>query len=282
MTVSLRVVDDEDVVDRTPLLRAEPEYPTTSPIEERSNRRLVEVFQDVAPAIGIEDTPSIYLAVAGYPAVGLMTAFRKTHFLAGHLASCRPVMDIDNLCVPISAQTEHFNNFWQLTGAYVGVPFESQRGKSQQHPAVTAIREISEWLDLTQTRAIELGGVRERTFYHWQRNPSVQPRRAETDRLSRLHALVELLVAEYGSQATRDWFKRGSPSRLERIADPGALDDVESEAFALLRGSLRSTFSEVPLVVRVTGDDPAAFAQSEVKVGEPLSKLVIPESDQRE
>jgi hypothetical protein len=277
----LTVEEVEDALDQTPLILIEAKHSPTAPVESHGYDIL---------GLGGSATPSIYVSLLGLSRSEVAVLPQsQLIFFAGH-SGCRQMPRIHNLCVPVRSKTDHFADYWLLTRPTLRG--EAENDPPSVHPSVRSVRDIANWLDITQTKAIEISGIRDRTFYHWRSNPEVQPRRQDTERLSRLHAVVELLIVEYGEDATQDWFKRGTPSRLERVSIPrdDELVDVEHEAFALIGETVGGVIDRLAasdrwpsLLGRESDESLAAeFANREVSVGEPLKKLILPESDQRE
>jgi hypothetical protein len=165
---------------------------------------------------------------------------------------------------------------WQLSEN------ESARSSPSDNPAILSIRRLSQWLQLTQADVLITVGVNERTFYHWQKYPQVQPRLVNIERLSRVHALVEALVEDIGIEPARKWFKGGSPSRLTQIrVSEDSLGQIEDQAFEELRA--RSWVKLGKLNLRLVGDsstgDATEFASREIQVGEPLAHLILPDDN---
>ncbi len=147
----------------------------------------------------------------------------------------------------------------------------------ESHRGIQAIRDLADWLELTQTAAIAIAGVHERTFYYWLANPAVQPRLKSVDQLSRVHAFVGGLVRDLGIDAARAWMKSGDPSRLDRLRiDTGAIADVEDEALSVMRDrALRSVLNR-RTQLRHRREDADEFAHAEVSLPDPMRSLYLP------
>jgi hypothetical protein len=147
------------------------------------------------------------------------------------------------------------------------------------HPAVKAVRDIVGWLGISQTDAIAVSGISERTFYHWQSNPEVNARANQVARLSRLRALIESMVSDLGKLWVANWFQAGHPTRLDQLRqDPSALDSIEAEGLGVIRDHLRSSLDGVPVSPEMVTDrlDPIEFAHAEVARPDAPSRLILP------
>jgi hypothetical protein len=132
-------------------------------------------------------------------------------------------------------------------------------------------------LELTQVEAVELVGLSERTYYHWQANPTVQPRRSSVENLSRVHALVEGLVTDLGEEWARMWLRQGSPARLERMHDPEGLRSVEDESLEVMKDHLMGAIGRIEVGPDEVDTQTSAdlFASRERVVPDPLPSFVV-------
>ena len=157
-------------------------------------------------------------------------------------------------------------------------------GHRQESSGLRAMRDVCEWLQITRAEAIAITGVNERTYYHWQAHPAVQPRLRSVEHLSRVHAFLELLIAEHGDTWVRGWTREGSPTRLERLRDPAQLLAIENEALALAaEAAMRQVMSVRSMPVRVTAEEDAElFAARERELADPVELIVISREADRE
>lgn len=155
---------------------------------------------------------------------------------------------------------------------------EDASSNDAENPVVRAVNEISRWLRISRVQALQVAGLKERTFYYWQSRPNTQPRLASVDQLSRIHALLEGLVRDFGTDWTRQWIRDGSPSRLSRmLTDTNAVTDIEAEALSEMRDHWATVIPELGVTSRRPSEgDPAAFAAAEVKLADPLQPHLEP------
>jgi hypothetical protein len=147
----------------------------------------------------------------------------------------------------------------------------------EENAVIRAVRDLCEWLQITQAEAALTAGLSERTFYYWQANPSVQPRLRSVEQLSRVHAFVEGMVHDFGEDQTRAWMREGSPSRLVRLRDADALHAIEDEALEAMRQQAVQTTVGLRRAPRgdARRDDADLFAARERIVPEPLQLIVV-------
>ena len=162
-------------------------------------------------------------------------------------------------------------------------PGHSASPQAVVHPAVQAVRDIVNWLGISQTDAIAVSGISESTFYHWQRNPTVNARANQVAHLSRLRALVQTMVVEFGDVWSTNWFNTGQPTRLDRLRqDTSTIDSLEAEGLGVVREHLKGAIAGTMLSPDMITDDGDAvgFAQAELEAPDTPSRLILPH-DQR-
>jgi hypothetical protein len=141
-----------------------------------------------------------------------------------------------------------------------------ERHDRRESGAVGSVREIANWLQMSQSDVLPLVGIKSRTFYHWQANLDVQPRLRNVEQLSKVHALLRGLIEDFGLRWTRDWIRRGNPSRLATMVDhPEDIDRIEDEGIDLMKAKLGQSLAELgrswsPIADR---DDAAEIARAE-------------------
>ena len=151
------------------------------------------------------------------------------------------------------------------------------------HAGLRAVDELRRWLSLTVADVARIAGLSESTIYWWAEHPTSIPRPAKIDRLLGLQALAWGLVEDLGEPETRQWFRAGHPSPLDRLRrDPRALAVVEEQGYKLLQRLANKRLADAGPGRPVTDDDDqrdlARLAEQERDLREPL---VVEELDPR-
>ena len=152
-----------------------------------------------------------------------------------------------------------------------------------RHAGLRAIDDLRRWLSLNVADIARIADLSESTVYWWAEHPTSIPRPAKIDRLLGLQALAWGLVEDLGEAMTRQWFRVGHPSPLDRLRrDPGALPVVEEQGYKLLQRLANKRLADAGPGRPVTDDDDrrdlARLAEQERDVKEPL---VVEELDPR-
>jgi hypothetical protein len=124
------------------------------------------------------------------------------------------------------------------------------------HAGLRAVDDLRRWLSLSVAEVARIAGLSESTIYWWAEHPTSTPRPAKIDRLLGLQALAWGLVEELGEPMTRQWFRAGRPSPLDRLRrDPGALPVVEEQGYKLLQRLANKRLADAEPGRPVTDDD---------------------------
>ncbi len=117
------------------------------------------------------------------------------------------------------------------------------------HTGVRAIDNLRRWLGLRIDEVTDIVGLSPSTYYYWQANPDSLPRAAKVDTLFRFHALVAALVLELGDTGASDWFRFGTPSRLQTLRQdmPFALSRLESDAYDTVERLAAARLADLPI-----------------------------------
>jgi hypothetical protein len=151
------------------------------------------------------------------------------------------------------------------------------------HAGLRAVDDLRRWMSLSVADIARIAGLSESTVYWWAEHPTSIPRPAKIDRLLGLQALAWGLVEDLGEAMTRQWFRAGRPSPLDRLRrDPGALPVVEEQGYKLLQRLANKRLADAGPGRPVTDDDDqrdlARLAEQERDLKEPL---VVEELDPR-
>jgi hypothetical protein len=144
------------------------------------------------------------------------------------------------------------------------------------HAGLRAVDDLRRWLSLTIAEVARIAGLSESTVYWWAEHPTSLPRPVKIDRLLGLQALAWGLVEDLGEAMTRQWFRAGRPSPLDRLRrDPEALRIVEEEGYKLLQRLASRRLADAGRGQPVTDDDDqrdlARLAEQERDLKEPLT-----------
>jgi hypothetical protein len=144
------------------------------------------------------------------------------------------------------------------------------------HAGLRAVDDLRRWLSLTVADIVRIAGISESTIYWWAEHPTSIPRPAKIDRLLGLQALVWGLVEDLGEATTRQWFRAGHPSPLDRLRrDPRALPAIEAAGYKLLQRLASRRLAEAGPGRPVTDDDDrrdlGRLAKQEHDLEEPLA-----------
>jgi hypothetical protein len=111
----------------------------------------------------------------------------------------------------------------------------------RQHAGLRAVDDLRRWLTLTIVDIARIAWLSESTIYWWRQHPTSVVRPSKVDRLLALHALVGGMVAEFGEDDTRRWFRFGNPSPLDQLRnDPAGLAAVEDVGYGILLDRARA------------------------------------------
>jgi len=124
------------------------------------------------------------------------------------------------------------------------------------HAGLRAVDDLRRWLSLSVAEVAHIAGLSESTIYWWAEHPTSNPRPAKIDRLLGLQALAWGLVEDLGEPMTRQWFRAGRPSPLDRLRrDPEALPVVEEQGYKLLQRLANKRLADAGPGRPVTDDD---------------------------
>lgn len=133
--------------------------------------------------------------------------------------------------------------------------------EEQEAPATSAIRELKDWLALSDSELSDLTGISRRSITNWRSGMAAYG--STTRNLFGLHALVSSLRLHLGNQGALLWLVTGhfdGLSSLELLAqDPNRLDRVLVEAAPLI-------FSSEPRAM-------TAYVADEIREQEMLGEL---------
>jgi hypothetical protein len=149
------------------------------------------------------------------------------------------------------------------------------------HAGLRAVDDLRRWLSLSVAEVARIAGLSESTIYWWAEHPTSTPRPAKIDRLLGLQALAWGLVEDLGEPMTRQWFRAGRPSPLDRLRrDPGALPVVEEQGYKLLQRLANKRLADAGRPVTDDDDqrDVARLADQERQL---TKRLVARELDPR-
>lgn len=197
------------------------------------------------------------------------------HRWSALLSLCRQTTMIVELLIPASdllEQAEEGTSPNQPTA----LAHDAIDAGRDRHAGLRAVNDLRRWLSLTASDVARLGGIGESTIYWWTDHPTSVPRPAKIDRLLRLQALVWGLIDDLGETITRQWFRAGHPSPLDRLlSDPGTLPDIEEEIYDWLMRRARERLAEAGSGRAVTDEDDrrdlARLTEQEHDLGEPLA-----------
>jgi hypothetical protein len=115
------------------------------------------------------------------------------------------------------------------------IPIEDQPVPvSRSEQALAAIRELAQWMNVSEPDAAELAGGYRRSYYNWQRGS--QPYPAKTLDLFEAHALVAALVDSLDIRGARKWLNlttEGQP-RVTLLCSAAGRDKLSRLATRLI------------------------------------------------
>jgi uncharacterized protein (DUF2384 family) len=103
--------------------------------------------------------------------------------------------------------------------------------------AAQAVTDLAHWLDSPVEDIMARAGLAVSTYYHWRSHPDSHLRRSKGQRLFRIHAVVDMLFRELGSEQSQVWLSVGKPSSQSLMtanSEPSDLDELELRVFELI------------------------------------------------
>jgi hypothetical protein len=152
---------------------------------------------------------------------------------------------------------QHEQPLGQLEGSGPTQPTRDAVGAGRDlHAGLRAVDDLRRWLSLSVAEVARIAGPSESTIYWWAEHPTSTPRPAKIDRLLGLQALAWGLIEDLGEPMTRQWFRAGRPSPLDRLRhDPEALPVVEEQGYKLLQRLANKRLADAGPGRPVTDDD---------------------------
>ncbi|SHG16960.1 hypothetical protein SAMN05443575_1564 [Jatrophihabitans endophyticus] len=139
---------------------------------------------------------------------------------------------------------------WELLLHHVTIVLREQGQRSaptaREHPAAIAARDLSRWLLATKADVVASVGLAESSLAYWRNVPTAEVKPNKAGLLLRLHAIIGLLVAQYGDQTVRAWLQ-DSTRRDARGTGDAYVTAVERDGYAWLRRAKpapRRTFTD--------------------------------------
>jgi len=91
----------------------------------------------------------------------------------------------------------------------------ADRDRRMASAAVSAVDDLGEWLQLTDSQVAQLGKVSRRTLSNWRNTGGAYG--ASSRHLLSVHALVAQLIASQGIEKTRLWLAMGTDTGIDRL-----------------------------------------------------------------